>query len=318
MDNIFDLLLRDQVFATLAISQPKEIKNIWNVRMKVDTGSTGNLLPVGLYTRIGKLDWLKPPKRTLSAYNGSQIKQYGTCQLRMRNVEQNVSVVCEFYITDDGKTPIVGLNDSRRLGLVTINCSAITSTKNPRIAVDGKVLELQKVEVIAKELSEQERKKVCSDRKKLNSELKSINPPVKRVVFAQDTPKVTQSVVKLSMRACKQVSGSVVENLRKQSTELNAAHDAKRRKTHASSDGKLVLTQKAQVCKPVSIKPESRYFMENPEKSRDMQSAAQFRDSMLKMYPECFKGVGTLEGRVHLELRDGYAPFQAATRRVAA
>ena len=48
VDNIFDSMLRDQVFATLAITQPKDIKNILNVRMKVDTGSTGNLLPVGL------------------------------------------------------------------------------------------------------------------------------------------------------------------------------------------------------------------------------------------------------------------------------
>ena len=78
-----------------------------------------------------------------------------------------------------------------------------------------------------------------------------------------------QSVVKISMRACKQVSGSVAHNLRKQSAELNAAHDAKRKKTHASSDGKLVLMQKTKVSKPVQIKPESRYFMENPEKMRE-------------------------------------------------
>ena len=79
-----------------------------------------------------------------------------------------------------------------------------------------------------------------------------------------------------------------------------------------------MLTEKTKVSKPIQVNPESKYFVENPEKMNDMQSAAQFRDSMLQMYPECFKGVGTLEGTVHLELRENYEASQAATRRVAA
>ena len=96
------------------------------VRIKLDTGAYGNLLPFNIYKKIHPQVSIKELRRTidkrvcLEAYNKSEIKQLGTCCLTVGHGKS--AKLCHFYIVPDYCRPILGLNDIHSLSLIAINC----------------------------------------------------------------------------------------------------------------------------------------------------------------------------------------------------
>ena len=96
------------------------------VRIKLDTGACGNLLPFNIYNKIHPQVSIKELHRTidkrvcLEAYNKSEIKQLGTCCLTVGHGKS--AKLCHFYIVPDYCRTILGLNDIHSLSLIAINC----------------------------------------------------------------------------------------------------------------------------------------------------------------------------------------------------
>ena len=96
------------------------------VRIKLDTGACGNLLPFNIYKKTHPQVSIKELHRTidkrvcLEAYNKSEIKQLGT---RCLTVEHSKSAKsCHFYIVPNYCRLILGLYDIHSLSLIAINC----------------------------------------------------------------------------------------------------------------------------------------------------------------------------------------------------
>ena len=91
---------RDEVFATLEITQPKKKRKI-NLQCKVDTGAKSSVLPIRLLRIIApekfddegnlKPEVLEKNEAVLSAYGGSVIKQLGTINISCKYKEKKVN-----------------------------------------------------------------------------------------------------------------------------------------------------------------------------------------------------------------------------------
>ena len=128
---------RDEVFATLEITQPKKERKI-NLQCKVDTGAKSNVLPIRLLCIIApekfddagnlKPEVLEKNEAVLSAYGGSVIKQLGTINISCKYKEKKVN--CIFYVTDTSGPAILGLNACIALKLVSLHCTLRTNQLN--------------------------------------------------------------------------------------------------------------------------------------------------------------------------------------------
>ena len=81
-----DKMSRDNAFTTLKIQAPN-IPGTHNLKLKIDTGASGNTLPIWMYRQMyGEKpfsEFLEPLQHvTLSAYNGEHIKCVGTIKLK--------------------------------------------------------------------------------------------------------------------------------------------------------------------------------------------------------------------------------------------
>jgi len=105
-----------------------------DLRCKVDTGAQGNVLPLRTFRKmfpehlddenmpvVGSLVTAKPFVR-LDAYNGTEIKQYGTVNLKLR-----YKPICsewtttEFFVGDTSGPVIMGNKTSQQTGIITVN-----------------------------------------------------------------------------------------------------------------------------------------------------------------------------------------------------
>ena len=94
---------RDEAFATVGIILPNKPDVPAVLKAKVDTGAQGNILPVRIFRKMfpEKLDahgYPKPDaivrrKTILTAYNGSQIQQYGTVSISCDSWTANIDKV---------------------------------------------------------------------------------------------------------------------------------------------------------------------------------------------------------------------------------
>ena len=125
---------RDEVFATLEITQPEKKRKI-NLQCKVDTGAQSNVLPVMLLRIIApekfddegnpKPEALEKNEAVLSAYGGSIIKQLGTINIPCKYKEKKIN--CIFYVTDTPGPAILGLKACTALKLISLHCSLKTN-----------------------------------------------------------------------------------------------------------------------------------------------------------------------------------------------
>ena len=99
------------------------------VRIKLDTGACGNLLPFNIYKKIHPQVSVKDLHKTidkrvcLEAYNKSEIKQLGMCCLTVGHGK--CAKLCHFYLVPDYCRLILGLNDVHSLSLIAIKCDVI-------------------------------------------------------------------------------------------------------------------------------------------------------------------------------------------------
>ena len=95
-------------------------------RFKVDSGAAGNIIPYNMFQEL----YLNMPRSALQnsinktthlvAYNKEEIRQLGTCILKVNYGGKTFA--CEFFVVSSKFKPIIGLDASRNLGLLTVNC----------------------------------------------------------------------------------------------------------------------------------------------------------------------------------------------------
>ena len=122
---------RDVAFVTLDVKIP-EIKGTHKLRLKIDTGASGNTLPIRIVKQMyGHLDEERMRPVTdvvLTAYNGKQIPCIGAISLKCRYKDNWEDM--EFYVVDVEGPAIVGLPSSEKLGLVTIHVDSLLKANN--------------------------------------------------------------------------------------------------------------------------------------------------------------------------------------------
>ena len=95
---------------------------------KVNTGADGNLLPLGEFFKhfpdanMTQLAKTIDPHTKLYAYNNTEIKQLGVCEL-MVEYKTNRKI-CKIYVVDF-PTAILGIHDSESLKLITVHFDSI-------------------------------------------------------------------------------------------------------------------------------------------------------------------------------------------------
>ena len=72
---------------------------------------------------------------TLFTYNDTEIKQFGTCSVKLSF--QRRSQVCKFFVVEH-KTAIVGITDSEKLGLISVNFDMIKNEEHINIVNEVK------------------------------------------------------------------------------------------------------------------------------------------------------------------------------------
>ena len=101
------------------------------IGFKLDPGAGGNMLPYDTWKEFfpgqSGTALAKTIDRgvTLQAYNKSEIRQLGTCNLKISH--NGTTHTCHFFIIPSQYCPILGLNDLMALNLVTFNCPTTTS-----------------------------------------------------------------------------------------------------------------------------------------------------------------------------------------------
>ena len=136
----------------------KHQEPVLKCRFKVDSGVDGNIIPYNVFQE------LQPgmPKSILKnsinrrmhlvAYNKEEIKQLGTCVLKMNYGGKTLPR--EFFVVSSKFKSIIGLNASCNLGLLSINCPTYQSwTRDASInAISGTDAKADVPEKITKEL----------------------------------------------------------------------------------------------------------------------------------------------------------------------
>ena len=70
---------------------------------------------------------------TLYAYNDTEIKQFGTCSVRLSFNKR--SQVCKFFVVEH-ETAIIGITDSEKLGLVSVNFDMVQNEKHIKVVAE--------------------------------------------------------------------------------------------------------------------------------------------------------------------------------------
>ena len=121
----------DEVYATLGITLKDRPDTPATLRVKVDTGAPGNVMPLRTFQRMYPSDIVTEgiPARgslehrdtILTVYNGQLIRQYGTTRLKC--VHETTTCKAEFFVIDTPGPVILGLPSCCKLNFVTLNCA---------------------------------------------------------------------------------------------------------------------------------------------------------------------------------------------------
>ena len=142
---------RDEIFTEIT-AKVNHKKTCFQIRVKVDTGAQGNTLPIRMLRKMFPelMDSAGMPNRSkiqqrktvLTAYNNTQIPQFGYIELVCRHTEKNQWTNTGFYIVDDTGPAILGLSSSRTFEIVSIHC-AINSELDHNHSDPVKILKQQ-------------------------------------------------------------------------------------------------------------------------------------------------------------------------------
>ncbi|KAL9989578.1 hypothetical protein ACROYT_G004142 [Oculina patagonica] len=98
------------VFAEMLVQQKP-------VKFQVDCGASANILP---YKHVGGVD-LAPCSQSLVMWNGTRVKPMGTCALLVVNPRNNTKYKVRFLVVKENLTPLLGLNATEKMGLLTVH-----------------------------------------------------------------------------------------------------------------------------------------------------------------------------------------------------
>ena len=121
---------RHEVYANLDIVCPDK-PGVHDLELKVDTGSSGNTLPVGIARQMYGEMWQSKvetvPNVKLAAYNGGEIECCGVLKILCRYKESQWRKY-KLYVVDVDGHAILGFRACEQMHVMTIN--AIKSTAN--------------------------------------------------------------------------------------------------------------------------------------------------------------------------------------------
>ena len=129
---------RDEVFAKVSTRVPGMEKCKTSLRVKVDTGAQGNILPLRVFKKMPlSTNILACTNTILTAYNGTNIPQQGVLELPCKYKDSEWCTET-FFVADTPGPIIMGLPSCRALNMVTLNC-AIEKTSTPAAPQQPKV-----------------------------------------------------------------------------------------------------------------------------------------------------------------------------------
>ena len=98
------------VFAEMLVQQKP-------VRFQIDCGASANILPSKYVEDVD----LEPCSQSLVMWNGTKVKPVGTCALRVVNPRNNTKYKVRFLVVRESLTPLLGLNATEKMGLLTVH-----------------------------------------------------------------------------------------------------------------------------------------------------------------------------------------------------
>lgn len=112
---------RDEAFAKISLKIPEIDHPNPMLKIKVDTGAQGNVLPLRIYSKIfpdhidddGLPTGTARSQTKLTAYNGTPIPQHGVCSIRCSHGDKETDAV--FYVADVDGPAVCGLPTSCKL-----------------------------------------------------------------------------------------------------------------------------------------------------------------------------------------------------------
>ena len=132
---------RDEIPAIINITLEDRPHIPATLKAKVDTGASGNILPLRIFRRMytTKLNaegfpgqrTLVPSNAVLTAYNGTKIQLYGTILMTIPCSYRGKRCDAEFYVSSSTGTAILGLPSCRQLRLVEMTCEVKESLNRP-------------------------------------------------------------------------------------------------------------------------------------------------------------------------------------------
>lgn len=154
---------QDSAYATLDIELPGRCVTD-TLRLKVDTGAGGNILPLRIYRQMfpGKLDTYGYPRSTevinkpevkLSAYNGSIIKQHGALIMKCRYRESGWQKLT-FYIAESDGPAILGLPSCKMMNIVSLYCDGIGVEISSKLSENTTIPKISDIEDLKKAFPE--------------------------------------------------------------------------------------------------------------------------------------------------------------------
>ena len=134
---------RDEAFAKVQVELPDINHPKPMLKMKVDTGAQGNILPLRIYRNMfpehvddnGLPIGTTPTQTKLTAYNGTPIVQHGVCSIKCSYGGKETNA--RFYVADVNGPAICGLPTSCELQLVELHCG-ISTTQSPNPTIRDK------------------------------------------------------------------------------------------------------------------------------------------------------------------------------------
>ena len=98
-------------------------------------------MPISMFSKLFPKVSLDTLSQTINkgvilfTYNDTEIKQFGTCSVKLSF--QRRSQVCKFFVVEH-ETAIVGITDSEKLGLISVNFDMIKNEKHINIVNEVK------------------------------------------------------------------------------------------------------------------------------------------------------------------------------------
>lgn len=126
---------RDEAYTTLNVKPHLLQGHGYTLRLKIDTGGSGNTLPLRTFKQIygaspQSMDHLKPASNVkLTSYTGNVIPCFGTINMPCQ-CKKSRWIDAKFYVVDVPGPAVVGLPTSELLGLMTVNVDAMAEKEN--------------------------------------------------------------------------------------------------------------------------------------------------------------------------------------------